>query len=105
MESYKKKLEYLKRKTSIAESLIRRINDHQDMLKQIKQDDGWFDSPFVVKFANDKEFQIPNNFNLTIFKNIIESSIEIETERLTKQLDELLSEGEFDRPISNWVSV
>ena len=89
----------------MAESLIRRINDHQDMLKQVKQDDGWFGSPFVVKFANDKEFQIPNNFNLTIFKNIIESSIEIETERLTKQLDELLSEGEFDRPISNWVSV
>ena len=89
----------------MVESLIRRINDHQDMLKQIKNDEGWFGCPFVVKFANNKEFQIPNNFNLTIFKNIIESSIEIETERLTKQLDELLSEGEFDRPISNWVSV
>ena len=105
MESYKKKLEYLKRKTSMAESLIRRINDHQDMLKQIKQDDGWFGSPFVVKFANDKEFRIPNNFNLTIFKNIIESSIEIEMEQLTKQLEELLSEGKFEGPISYWTPV
>jgi len=98
VESVKKcmKKEYIeilngiRQNTAKAEFLINKVTDYQDMLKQMREDQGWFGAPFIVKFANDKEFMIPSNYNLSIFKNIIESAIEIEMEKMTKELDEIL---------------
>jgi len=80
----------IRQNTAKAEFLINKVTDYQDMLKQMREDQGWFGAPFIVKFANDKEFMIPSNYNLSIFKNIIESAIEIEMEKMTKELDEIL---------------
>ena len=80
----------IRQNTAKAEFLINKVTDYQDMLKQMREDQGWFGAPFIVKFANDKEFMIPSNYNLSIFKNIIESAIEIEMEKMTKELEDIL---------------
>lgn len=90
MKEYQEILDGLRQNTAKAEFLINKVNDYKDMLKQMEEDSGWFGAPFIVKFANDKEFMIPNNFNLSIFKNIIQSSIEIEMEKMIKELNDIL---------------
>ncbi len=90
MKEFKEILDGIRQNTAKAEFLINRVQDHKDMLKQLKEDNGWFGSPFIVKFPNDKEFMIPSNYNLSIFKNIIESAIEIEVERMTTELEDIL---------------
>lgn len=90
MKEFREILDEIKESTYRAEFLISKVEDYKEMLKQMKVDDGFFNTPFKVKFANDKEFLIPNNFNLSIFKNIIESAIEIEMEKMTKELEEIL---------------
>lgn len=90
MKEFREILGEIKESTYRAEFLISKVEDYREMLKQMKVDDGFFGAPFKVKFANDKEFLIPNNFNLSIFKNIIESAIEIEMEKMTKELEEIL---------------
>lgn len=90
MKEFKEILDGLRQSTAKAEYLINRVQDHKDMLTQLKEDQGWFGAPFIVKFPNDKEFMIPNNYNLSIFKNIIESAIEVEIDKMTKELEELL---------------
>lgn len=90
MEEFKEILDGLRQSTAKAEFLINKVQDHKDMLRQLKEDTGWFGAPFIVRFPNDKEFMIPSNYNLSIFKNIIESSIELEIEKMTKELEDIL---------------
>ena len=90
MKEFKEILDGIRQNTAKAEFLINRVQDHKDILKQLKEDNGWFGAPFIVKFPNDKEFMIPNNYNLSIFKNIIESAIEIEVEKMTTELEDIL---------------
>lgn len=90
MEEFKEILDGLRQSTAKAEFLINKVQDHKDMLRQLKEDHGWFGAPFIVRFPNDKEFMIPSNYNLSIFKNIIESSIELEIEKMTKELEDIL---------------
>lgn len=90
MKEFQEILDGIRQNTAKAEFLINRVQDHKDMLKQLKEDNGWFGSPFIVKFPNDKEFMIPSNYNLSIFKNIIESAIEIEVEKMTTELEDIL---------------
>jgi hypothetical protein len=90
MKEFQEILDGLRQSTAKAEYLINKVQDHKDMLNQLKEDPGWFGAPFIVKFANDKEFMIPSNYNLSIFKNIIESAIEVEIDKMTKELEELL---------------
>lgn len=90
MKEFQEILDGLRQSTAKAEYLINRVQDHKDMLRQLKEDSGWFGAPFIVKFPNDKEFMIPNNYNLSIFKNIIESAIELEIDKMTKELEEIL---------------
>jgi hypothetical protein len=90
MKEFQEILDGLRQSTAKAEFLINRIQDHKDMLNQMNDNSAWFGAPFSVKFSNDKEFMIPNNYNLSIFKNIIQSAIEIEIDRMTKELEELL---------------
>ncbi len=90
MKEFQEILDGIRQNTAKAEFLINRVQDHKDMLKQLKEDNGWFGSPFIVKFPHDKEFMIPSNYNLSIFKNIIESAIEIEVERMTTELEDIL---------------
>lgn len=89
MKEFQEILDGLRQTTSKAEFLINRVQDHKDMLKQIKENQ-LFGAPFTVKFYNDKEFMFPNNYNLSIFKNICESALEIEIERMTKELEDIL---------------
>jgi hypothetical protein len=89
MKEFQDILDGLRQTTSKAEFLINSIQDHKDMLTQIK-DNLLFGAPFTVKFYNDKEFMFPNNYNLSIFKNICESALEIEIERMTKELEDIL---------------
>ena len=90
MKKYVEKLEYIRQRTAKAEFLIKKVDDYQEMLKQINEED-MFGQPFVVKFFNNKEFVFPRNYNASIFKNILQSAIEIDVERITKELDEILS--------------
>ncbi len=90
MKEFKEILDGIRQNTAKAEFLINRVQDHKDILKQLKEDNGWFGAPFIVKFPNDKEFMIPSNYNLSIFKNIIESAIEIEVEKMTTELEDIL---------------
>jgi hypothetical protein len=90
MKEFQEILDGIRQNTAKAEFLINRVQDHKDMLKQLKEDNGWFGAPFIVKFPNDKEFMIPSNYNLSIFKNIIESAIEIEVEKMTTELEDIL---------------
>lgn len=90
MKKYVEKLDDIRQRTAKDEFLIKKVNDYQDMLRQIDEGD-MFGQPFVVKFFNEKEFVFPSNYNASIFKNILQSAIELDVERITKELDEILS--------------
>lgn len=104
MKEFKEVLDGIRQNTAKAEYLIKKVEEYKDMSRQLKEDNGWFGAPFIVKFPNDKEFMIPSNYNLSIFKNIIESAIEIEIDRMIKELEDILcipSNQSFNKKVSD----
>lgn len=90
MKEYYNKIELIKQRTSYAEHLLNKMKSQQEMLKKLEEPDfGWFAAPFTVKFSDDSEFVFPNNYNYSIFHNILKSAIEVDIEKIQKELDEL----------------
>lgn len=105
MDWYHKKIAINRQRLDYAEHLLKKLNSQEEMLKKLEAPDfGWFAAPFTVKFSDETEFVFPNNYNYSIFHNILKSAIEVDIEKTKKELDELF-EKEFNGPIGNRISV
>ena len=95
IDEYQKKTDILISMSYSAESLMKQLKKHKEMLYKVdKLSESPFDTPFTVKFYNGEEFQFPNNYNLSIFRNILKSAIEVDIENIEKQLEEIFNHND-----------
>jgi len=64
---------------------LEKVLDHIEKCKY----DNCFGAPYLVQFTDKLTYRFPDNVAYSMFNNILQSSVEIELEKLNKKLEEL----------------